>query len=130
MDKLRQFEKALEKKEISQFDIGDTVVVGVKIKEEGKTRLQDFEGIVIGRKGRGIRSTFTVRRISYGEGVERIFPLHSPRIERIRVKKKGKTKRAKLYYLKEKIGKKIKVDEKIGTVKDSKENALPRKEGA
>lgn len=128
MDKIRQFEKTLEKKEIPSFDIGDTVVVSVKIKEEGKARVQDFEGIVIARKGSGIRSAFTVRRISYGEGVERTFPLHSSIVDKVTVKKKGKTRRAKLYFLRKKIGKKGKIEEKIE--KTAEENALPRKEGA
>jgi len=115
MSKLREFEKALERKEIANFNIGDTVVVSVKILEEGKARIQDFEGIVIARTNRGNRSTFTVRRISYGEGVERVFPISSPRLDHIKVKKRGKTNRAKLYYLRKKVGKKVKVDEKIET---------------
>lgn len=130
MDKLRQFEKTLENKEIPKFDIGDTVVVSIKIREEDKSRIQDFEGVVIGKKGAGIRSMFTVRRISYGEGVERTFPLYSPNIDGIEVKKKGKTKRAKLYYLRKKVGKKGRVDERIEKEKISGENALPREESS
>ncbi len=130
MDKLRQFEKTLEKKEIPKFNIGDTVVVSIKIREEDKTRIQDFEGVVIGKKGAGIRSAFTVRRISYGEGVERTFPLHSPGIDKIKVKKKGKTKRAKLYYLRKKVGKKGRIDERIEKEKASEKNALPREESS
>ena len=130
MDKLREFEKKIVNKEIPKFGIGDTLVVSVKIQEEGKTRLQDFEGVVIGKKGSGIRATFTLRRISYGEGVERVFPLYSPRIDKIMVRRKGKTKRAKLYYLRKKFGKKSKVDEKIETTKSSEENAPPREESA
>jgi large subunit ribosomal protein L19 len=130
MDKLRQFEKTLEKKEIPKFNIGDTVVVSIKIREEDKTRIQDFEGVVIGKKGAGIRSAFTVRRISYGEGVERTFPLYSPGIDKIKVKKKGKTKRAKLYYLRKKVGKKGRIDERIEKEKASEKNALPREESS
>lgn len=133
MSKLEQFEENLvksENKKFPEFNIGDTVVVSVKIQEEGKTRLQDFEGIVIGKKGAGSRKTFTLRRISYGEGVERIFPFYSPRLDKITVKRKGKTKRAKLYYLRKKVGKKGKVDEKIEATESSSDNALPRKEGA
>ena len=130
MDKMRQFEKTLETKEIPKFNIGDTVVVSIKIREEDKTRIQDFEGVVIRKKGAGIRSAFTVRRISYGEGVERTFPLYSPGIDRIKVKKKGKTKRAKLYYLRKKVGKKGRVDERIEKEKTSGENALPREESS
>ena len=99
---------------MEKIKIGDTVRVYVKIKEEGKTRTQVFEGVAIKRKGTGASATFTVRRISYGEGVERTFPLHSPAIEKIEVKKKGSTKRAKLYYLRKRKGKKF---------------ALPRAEG-
>jgi len=101
------------KKDIPKFNIGDTVDVAVKIVEEGKTRLQTFEGIVIARAGTGLTETFTVRKISYGEGVEIVFPLHSPSIDKIKVVKKGDVKRAKLYYLKRKVGKETKVDEKI-----------------
>ena len=101
------------KKDIPQFNAGDTIDVLVKIVEEGKTRAQTFEGIVIAKKGSGLGETFTVRKISYGEGVERVFPLHTPSIERIVVVKKGDVKRAKLYYLKKKIGKETKVEEKI-----------------
>ena len=101
------------KKDIPQFNVGDTVDVLVRIIEEGKTRAQSFEGVVIARKGSGIGETFTVRKISYGEGVERVFPIHSPSIEKIVLMKKGDVKRAKLYYLKKKIGKETKVEEKV-----------------
>lgn len=114
------------KKDIPQFNVGDTVDVLVKIVEEGKTRAQTFEGIVVAKKGSGIRETFTVRKISYGEGVERIFPLHSPSIERIVVVKRGEVKRAKLYYLKDKIGKETKIEEKIDQSKS--EGAAPSRE--
>ncbi|MBI2447481.1 MAG: 50S ribosomal protein L19 [Candidatus Omnitrophica bacterium] len=100
------------KKDIPEFNVGDTIRVFVKIVEAEKTRTQAFEGIVIGKKGSGLRETFTVRRISYGEGVERIFPLHSPSIERIVRVKEGKVRRAKLYYMRGKIGKGSKVEEK------------------
>lgn len=114
MDKYTKLVEATHlKKDIPQFEVGDTIDVLVKIVEEGKTRAQTFEGIVIAKKGSGLRETFTVRKISYGEGVERVFPLHSPSIEKIELVKKGDVKRAKLYYLKQKIGKETKVDEKI-----------------
>jgi large subunit ribosomal protein L19 len=119
---IRHFEEKYLKKEIPNFKIGDTVLVHVKIKEEEKTRIQVFEGVVIRKKGAGARATFTVRRISYGEGVERTFLLHSPSIDTVKVKKKGAVRRAKLYYLRKKKGKKTKVEEKI--------DALPRTEGA
>ena len=107
--------------EKAKFNVGDTVRVHVKIKEEGKTRTQVFEGIVIKRQGRGPGESFTVRRISYGEGVERTFPLQTPSIGKIEVKKKGVVRRAKLYYLKNKVGRSSKIEEKI-------ESPLPRKE--
>lgn len=114
MDKYSKLiEAAHLKKDIPQFNVGDTVDVLVKIIEEGKTRAQTFEGVVIAKKGSGLNETFTVRKISYGEGVERVFPLHSPSIEKIVVVKQGDVKRAKLYYLKKKIGKDTKVEEKI-----------------
>ena len=114
MDKYTKLVEATHlKKDIPQFNVGDTIDVLVKIVEEGKTRAQTFEGIVIAKKGSGLGETFTVRKISYGEGVERVFPLHTPSIERIVVIKKGDVKRAKLYYLKKKIGKETKVEEKI-----------------
>ena len=101
------------KKDIPKFSIGDTLDVQLKIVEEGKSRLQTFEGVVIARAGSGLRETFTVRKISYGEGVEMVFPIHSPSIDKIKVVKKGDVRRAKLYYLKRKIGKATKVEEKI-----------------
>lgn len=114
MDKvMKLIESKFLKKDVSQFDTGDTVDVAIKIVEEGKTRLQTFEGIVIARAGSGLTETFTVRKISYGEGVEMVFPLHSPSIDKIKVVKKGDVRRAKLYYLKRKVGKETKIEEKI-----------------
>ncbi len=119
MDKIAVVEKKYVKKEPPKFEIGDTVDVHFRVKEENKMRVQLFSGIVIGQKGKGISKMFTVRRISYGEGVERVFPLHSPRIEKVVVKKKGKVRRSKLYFLREKTGKKAtKVKEKIDQKKD------------
>ena len=118
---IQELESKYLKKDVEEFSIGDTVDVHFMIKEENKMRVQVFSGIVIGRKGSGTRETFTVRRISYGEGVERIFPVVSPLIEKIVVKKKGKVRRAKLYYLRSKLGKKAtKVKEKIVQKKGSK----------
>ena len=109
------------KKEIPKFDIGDTVDVHFRIQEEKRTRIQVFSGIVIGRKGSGVNEAFTVRRISYGEGVERVFPINSPLIENIAVKKKGSVRRAKLYYLRGKKGKKAtKVRERVAHKETSK----------
>jgi large subunit ribosomal protein L19 len=128
MDKYTKLVEAIHlKKDMPQFNVGDTIDVLVKIIEEGKTRAQTFEGIVIAKKGSGLGETFTIRKISYGEGVERVFPLHTPSIERIVVIKKGDVKRAKLYYLKKKIGKATKVEEKIEHAQ-SGETAAPREE--
>ncbi len=110
---LKLVESKFLKKDIPQFNIGDTVDVQMKIVEEGKSRIQTFEGIVIARAGSGLTETFTVRKVSYGEGVEMVFPLHSPSIDKIKVMKKGDVRRAKLYYLKRKVGKETKVEEKI-----------------
>lgn len=116
------------KKDIPKFNAGDMVDVQIKIVEEGKTRVQSFEGIVISRSGSRLGETFTVRKISYGEGIERVLPLHSPSIERITVVKKGDVRRAKLYYLKKKIGKETRVEEKIEQSKDRR--ATPPREEA
>ena len=105
MNKLSELEAGFMKKNIPSFKVGDTVKVFVKIKEGDKTRLQGFEGIVVARKGADVRESFTVRRISYGEGVERVFQLHSPLIDSISVSKRGKVKRAKLYYIRTAKGK-------------------------
>ena len=101
------------KDNVPEFDIGDTVKVFVKIKEGNKERLQGYEGVVIDKKNGSIRESFTVRRLSFGIGVERTFPLHSPKIDHIDVLKKGKVRRAKLFYLRERTGNAAKVKEKI-----------------
>ena len=106
MDKLKQIEKDYTNKEVPAFGVGDTVKVLVKIPEgPDKIRLHPFEGVVIAKKGSGLRASFTVRKVSYGEGIERVFPLYSPAIERIELIRSGKVKRAKLYYLRSKVGK-------------------------
>lgn len=101
------------KTDLPEFNVGDTVKVGYKIIEGGKERIQNFEGIVIARKNGGIQESFTVRHISYGVGVEKTYPLHSPKIASITVVRKGKVRRAKLYYLRNLTGKAAKVKEKI-----------------
>ena len=101
------------KAEVPSFEVGDTVKVGYKIIEGNKERVQNFEGVVIAKKNGGISETFTVRHISYGVGVEKVYPLHSPKIAYIQVVKKGKVRRAKLYYLRGLTGKAAKVKEKI-----------------
>lgn len=106
IDKLKYINEMQLKKDIPEFKVGDEVKVHVKIVEEEKTRTQVFEGTVIARKSSGLSETFTVRKISYGEGVERTFPLNSPNIKKITVEKKGEVRRAKLFYLREKSSKK------------------------
>jgi large subunit ribosomal protein L19 len=105
MDKIKLIESEYTKREMPKFNVGDTVKVMVKIPEADKVRLHPFEGVVIAKKGSGIKENFTVRKVSYGEGIERVFPLYSPSIERIEVIRKGLVKRAKLYYLRGKVGK-------------------------
>lgn len=105
MDVIKAIESEQMKKDIVDFNTGDTVKVHVKVKEGNRERIQVFEGIVIKRQGGGISETFTVRRISYGVGVERTFPLHSPKIEKLEVVRRGKVRRARLYYLRDRIGK-------------------------
>ena len=99
-------------KVIPEFSTGDTLVVQVRITEGSRTRLQAFEGVCISRSGSGLNESFTVRKISYGEGVERIFPVYSPLVEAIEVKRKGKVRRAKLYYLRERRGKSARIAER------------------
>jgi len=105
VDKMKLIESEYLKKDIPAFNVGDTVRVMLKILEADKVRLHPFEGIVIAKRGNGIKENFTIRRVSYGEGIERVFPLHSPSIERIEVVRSGKVRRAKLYYLRGKVGK-------------------------
>jgi len=100
-------------KDVPTFSPGDTVVVHVKVQEGERERLQAFEGMVIARRNRGYNSSFTVRKVSYGEGVERVFPLYSPAVAKIEVKRKGDVRRAKLYYLRDLAGKAARVREKV-----------------
>ncbi len=93
------------KPDVAPFNVGDTVKVHCRVVEGGKERIQIFEGLVIGRKGSGVNASFTVRKISYGEGVERVFPVHTPRIAKIEVTNRGKVRRAKLNYLRSRVGK-------------------------
>jgi len=105
--------ESMQIKEYGNFSSGDTVEVLVKVKEGKRERLQSFEGVVIAKKNRGLNSSFTVRKTSYGEGVERVFQLHSKIIADIKVKRKGSVKRAKLYYLRERSGKSARIKEKV-----------------
>ncbi len=111
MNIIEQIEKENLKGNVPEFNVGDTVKVSFKVIEGTKERIQAFEGIVIARKNSGIRETFTVRRVSYGIGVERTFPLHSPKVADIKVVRRGKVRRAKLYYLRDLTGKAAKVEE-------------------
>ncbi len=112
MDVIKTIESQYLKNEVPAFNVGDTVKVHVKVVEGKRERIQIFEGIVIKKQNGGIGETFTVRKLSYGVGVERTFPVHSPRIDRIEVAKQGKVRRAKLYYLRDRVGKAAKIKEK------------------
>ena len=113
MDLIKALNKEQLEKEVPQVQVGDTVRVHVKVKEGARERIQVFEGTVIAKKHGGIEETFTVRRTSYGVGVERTFPVHSPHIEKVELVRKGKVRRAKLYYLRDRFGKAAKVREKV-----------------
>ena len=108
----QQIEKVLAERSIPDFSAGDTLIVKVKVIEGTRERVQAFEGVCIARKNAGVRSAFTVRKISYGEGVERVFPLYSPRISEIVVVRRGKVRRAKLYYLRDRQGKSARIAER------------------
>lgn len=108
---IRDYEESMLRKDIPEFRPGDTVRVSVRITEGDKERIQDFEGFVLKRKGGGLRETFTVRRMSYGVGMERTFPLHSPKLDKITVVRRGKVRRAKLYYMRELRGKAARIVE-------------------
>ena len=116
-DIIKQLEQEQMKKDIPAFAPGDTVVVSVRVKEGNKERLQAYEGVVIAKRNRGLHSAFTVRKISSGEGVERVFQTHSPAIAEIKVKRRGDVRRAKLYYLRGRTGKAARIKEKIAPAK-------------
>lgn len=114
MDALKLIAQDSLKAEKPAFEIGDTIRIDVKIREGERERIQAFEGTVIAKHGSGISETFTVRRVSYGVGVERVFPIHSPNVAGIKIVRRGKVRRAKLYYLRDRVGKASKVKERIG----------------
>jgi large subunit ribosomal protein L19 len=114
MNILQEFEKAQMSRKLPDFGPGDTVVVNVKVKEGNRERVQAYEGVVIGVRSRGLNSAFTVRKISHGTGVERVFQTFSPAIESVQVKRRGKVARAKLYYLREREGKSARIREDLG----------------
>lgn len=111
-DKINLVEKAFLRNDLPQFNIGDSVKMMVKVTEGDKVRLHPFEGTVIKKTGTGVKATFTVRKVAFGEGVERTFPIHSPVIESLKVTGKGKVNQAKLYYLRDQIGKRSRVKQK------------------
>jgi large subunit ribosomal protein L19 len=113
MNIIQQLEAEMMKKDVPDFSPGDTVVVQVKVKEGNRERLQAFEGVVIAKRNRGYNSAFTVRKISHGEGVERVFQTHSPVIQEIQLKRRGDVRRAKLYYLRDRAGKAARIKEKL-----------------
>ena len=121
MDILKSIEHEQLKNKIPLLNIGDTVRVHVRIKEGNKERIQVFEGIIIKKQGGGVNATFTVRRISYGVGVEKTFLVHSPMIEKVEVVRVGKARRAKLYYLRDRVGKSAKTKEKVGARIETRE---------
>ena len=110
---IQEIEKQRMSRSVPDFKPGDTVVVQVKVVEGDRERVQAYEGVVIARSNRGLNSSFTVRKISHGEGVERVFPTHSPSISEISVKRRGNVRRAKLYYLRERSGKAARIEEKV-----------------
>ena len=113
MDLMKAFTEKYKKAEPPEVTIGDTVRVHLRVKEGNRERIQVFEGTVIAKKHGGIEESFTVRRISYGIGVEKVFPLHAPSVEKVEVVRRGKVRRAKLYYLRDRVGKAAKVREKL-----------------
>ncbi|MFZ4685852.1 MAG: 50S ribosomal protein L19 [Hyphomonadaceae bacterium] len=113
--------RVTEGKKIPDFAPGDTLRVNVKIKEGDRERIQGFEGLCIARAGAGVNENFTVRKLSFGEGVERVFPLNSPSVDSIEVRRRGKVRRAKLYYLRGRTGKRARIAEKLGGGKESAE---------
>ncbi|KST59770.1 50S ribosomal protein L19 [Methylobacterium sp. GXS13] len=117
IEQLEREEVARLAKTIPDFEPGDTLIVNVRVKEGERTRVQAYEGVCIGRQGGGLNESFTVRKISYGEGVERVFPVHSPMIDSIKVVRRGKVRRAKLYYLRDRRGKSARIVERTDRYK-------------
>jgi large subunit ribosomal protein L19 len=125
IEKLRKFEEGFIRKDIPSFEVGDTVKMKIKVQEADKIRIHSWEGLVIGKRGTGIKTVFTVRKISFGEGVEKAFPLHSPVIESLKVISKGNVKRAKLFYLRDRSGKSARIETEA--VRDVAEVAVAAK---
>lgn len=116
---IREIEQPLLKTSLPEMNVGDTVKVFVKIKEGGKERTQGYEGVIIKRRGSGVGKTITVRRVFQGIGIERVFLINSPRVEKITVQKRGHVRRAKLYYLRQRTGKATRIKEKVGARKEA-----------
>ncbi len=123
-----QAEKLAALRSAPEFQPGDTIVVNVKVKEGDRTRVQAYEGVCIARQGGGLNESFTVRKISYGEGVERVFPIFSPMIDSIKVVRRGKVRRAKLYYLRDRRGKAARIAEKMETPSAKAAREVAKKE--
>ena len=113
MDVIKAIEKEYLKSDVPEIAVGDSVKVHIKIKEGSKERIQVFEGFVIAKRGSGVKQTITVRRLSYGVGVEKVFPIHSPNVDKIEKVRKNKARRAKLYYLRDRVGKAAKLRQKL-----------------
>ena len=124
---IRAIESEQLKKDLPKFNVGDTLRVMVKVVEGDRERLQAFEGICIAKRNGSIRETFTLRRVSYGIGVERTFPLHSPRLDKITVLRRGKVRRAKLYYLRDRVGKAVRLAEKNVKLHETEAQDKPKK---
>ena len=127
MNEIRLIEERQKKEELTEFRPGDTLKISFKIVEGANERIQLFEGLCIARKNDSTRSTFTVRKISYGVGVERVFPLHSPRVQNIEVVRRGKVRRSKLYYIRKRVGKSAKVAERL--TRKQKPAAVEKEQG-
>lgn len=125
---IKEIEAPLLKTDLPKFDVGDTVKVFVKIVEGNKERTQGYEGVIIKYSGHGVGTTITVRRVFQGIGIERVFLIHSPRVEKITVLRRGHVRRAKLYYLRERTGKATRIKEKVGVRKDAEAKAAPKAE--
>lgn len=122
---IRLIEGSQLKKDLPEFRIGDTVRVSVRVEEADKTRTQLFEGIIIKKQGSGVRESFTVRRISFGEGVERNFPVHSPTVQKVELVRSGKVRRSKLYYLRNSSGKKNRIEEERSSRNETTPSPAP-----
>ncbi len=122
---IRDIEASFIKSNVPQLNVGDTVKVFVKIREGGKERTQGYEGVIIKRRGSGVNETLTVRRVFQGIGIERVFLIHSPRVEKITVLRRGDVRRAKLYYLRKRTGKATRIKEKVGARKDLQQANAP-----